>query len=281
MTDASLCLDGQSLDQILARLELELAAHNSAPRKPVVFHWPAAEIDALFLRLEALPARHTDYDYRSETVHIDMTGESEMHYLVQSGLRALMETAIAAFRVTIDDPEVCRRMACVRERGTADIKQPGAFIYQADVAFREFTESTQYAEEKATKYITDTHGQIGAVLLVDLGFPHAKQATIGLMVADSSLARWVQRGDVFTTRIWMNSPMATLVYTSRTFSVATIRSPLSSAAPRARNAQLACHDSQIVLTYEQLRSIFLDTRELHSIDAQEGGEGRDVIELEA
>ena len=66
-----------------------------------------------------------------------MMAESDLHYQVQSGLRNVLKAAVKNLAATMTDPEIRRRMERVREVGTVNIEQPGAWVMQADVSFRE------------------------------------------------------------------------------------------------------------------------------------------------
>ena len=119
-----------SLDQIVAYFE------QPAQINPVTFQWAAAQLDNLLDRLEGVTKAKVDYDYRTKTIRFGVIGESELHYAIQADIRDFLKAAITNLVDTITDPEVCRRIKLVAERGTAYIKSSG-FATQADVSFRE------------------------------------------------------------------------------------------------------------------------------------------------
>lgn len=119
-------------------------------------------------------------------------------------------------------------------------------------------------EDKATRYIAGTQGRIGAVLILDLGYPDAKRAKVSLLVADGSLSRWVQRDESFYDEDLDDQPVGQVGLYVSDF----LRGDdaLPAALCRPSGAELAAgvsRNPQLVVTYAQLRSIFLRARELH------------------
>ncbi|KAH8896821.1 hypothetical protein GQ53DRAFT_890208, partial [Thozetella sp. PMI_491] len=129
------------------------------------------------------------------------------------------------------------------------------------------SESALHSENKAVQYIDGTHGRIAAVLLLDPSYPDARRAKVSLLVADCSQSHlahhWVQRGSLFFDED---------IDAQRTGQVGFYVSDflrggaLPHAYCRPSAAELASgvsRDPQIVLTYKQLRSIFLNARKVH------------------
>ncbi len=104
---------------------------------PVTFHWPRDQLDNLLLLLRSLTNRKLFYDYPSERVQLDMTPESDLHFQIQNRLCRVLETDVEGLAATMTYPEICRRMKRVTSVGTVNIKQPGAWVMQADISFRE------------------------------------------------------------------------------------------------------------------------------------------------
>jgi hypothetical protein len=108
------------------------------------FHWQASQVhdldeqlDARLLELDERKIRRFEYDYESETVYLDITGESTLHYQVQAGLRDCIKNRNAKLSALgfIDDPEIRRLIRSIKERGTASIESEGKICKQADVSF--------------------------------------------------------------------------------------------------------------------------------------------------
>ncbi len=108
------------------------------------FHWQASQVDELFEQLDARlaeldePKIHRfEYDYESETVYLDIMGESELHYQVKAGIRRYIEDRLAELvtLATMDDPEIRRLIRSIKERGTVLIKYESKIRKQADVSF--------------------------------------------------------------------------------------------------------------------------------------------------
>jgi hypothetical protein len=108
------------------------------------FHWQASQVrdlseqlDARLLELDQIKIRRFEYDYESETVYLDVMGESEFHYQVQAGLRRYIENRIAELSAlaTIDDPEIHSLIRSVKERGTFLMEYGDKICKQADVSF--------------------------------------------------------------------------------------------------------------------------------------------------
>ncbi len=108
------------------------------------FHWQASQVDELLEQLDDQlaeadePKIHRfEYDYESETVYLDIMGESDLHYQVQAGLRRCIEDHLAELPTlaTIDDPEIRHLIRSIKERGTVLIKHESKIRKQADVSF--------------------------------------------------------------------------------------------------------------------------------------------------
>jgi hypothetical protein len=93
------------------------------------------ELDARLIQLDQPKIRRFEYDYESETVYLDIMGESVLHYKVQIGLRDHIKNHIAKLLATANDPTIRDALRSVDEPGTANIKSDGKMFKQADVSF--------------------------------------------------------------------------------------------------------------------------------------------------
>ncbi|KAH8891445.1 hypothetical protein GQ53DRAFT_841395 [Thozetella sp. PMI_491] len=254
------CLDGLTPDKIVEYLEA--ATQFPLKTNPVTFQYPGDLINDLLDRLEGI-GRKLSYDYKSGTVCIDMMPESALHFQFQHCLCRAFEDAVENVAATMTDPEIRRRMKGIKAVGTTDINVTGSWCMQPDIALQEFL------KWPPSLYFDDTYGQVAAVPVLDLGYPHAKRAKANLLVADSSLQddqvhRWIQRGTPFYDENLADQPAGQVGFY---ISDLLPEGPLPQAFYRPSAAELATgvsRDPQIVLTYEQLRSIFLDARDYNT-----------------
>jgi hypothetical protein len=93
------------------------------------------KLDARLIQLDQPKIRRFEYDYESETVYLDIMGESVLHYKVQIGLRDHIKNHIAKLLATANDPTIRDALRSVDEPGTANIKSDGKMFKQADVSF--------------------------------------------------------------------------------------------------------------------------------------------------
>jgi len=106
------------------------------------FHWRASEVDELSEQLDArlveldeAKIHRFEYDYKSETVYLNMMGESTLHYQVQRGLRDYIRSCIAKSLATANDARIRDLLRSIRELGTADIKYESKICKQPDGSF--------------------------------------------------------------------------------------------------------------------------------------------------
>lgn len=106
------------------------------------FHWQARKVDELFEQLDArlaeldeLKILRSEYDYESETVYLNIMGESTLHFRVQSGLRDHIKNQILKWRATADDARVRDLFRSIDEPGTASIKYESKMRKQPDGSF--------------------------------------------------------------------------------------------------------------------------------------------------
>ena len=106
------------------------------------FHWQASKVDELFEQLDAglaernEPKIHrSEYDYESETVYLNIMGESTLHSKVQNGLRDYIKNQILKWRATANDARIRDLFKSIDEPGTADIKYESKIRKQPDGSF--------------------------------------------------------------------------------------------------------------------------------------------------
>ncbi len=106
------------------------------------FYWQANEVDELFEQLDArlveldeLKIRRVEYDYESETVYLDIMGESRLHSKVQIGVRDYIKNNIAKLLATENDARIRDFLRSIDEPGTAVIKYESKIYKQPDVSF--------------------------------------------------------------------------------------------------------------------------------------------------
>ncbi len=119
-------------------------AHNRefAGQLTLAFHWQASEVDELSEQLDARlveldeqKIRRFEYDYKSETVYLDIMGESTLHVKVQNGLRDYIKNQILKWRATAIDTRIRDLFRSIDEPGTADIKYESKIRKQPDGSF--------------------------------------------------------------------------------------------------------------------------------------------------
>ncbi|KAL2129245.1 hypothetical protein VTI74DRAFT_8014 [Chaetomium olivicolor] len=134
-------LNVSTIEEILGCI---VSARQSGTESILGFHWQASQVhdlseqlDARLLELDQIKIRRFEYDYESETVYLDVMGESEFHYQVGAGVRRYIENRIAESYAlaTIHDPEIRRLMKSIKERGTFLMKYGDKLCKQADISF--------------------------------------------------------------------------------------------------------------------------------------------------
>jgi hypothetical protein len=110
------------------------------------FHWQADQVHDLAEQLDASLLdlsqwiRRFDYDYKSETVYLDIMPESKFHYHVRAGLRDVLHNRLdeLAAKLDTDDPETSHLIDSIDEPGRAQIEYENKLYYQPDAAFGPF-----------------------------------------------------------------------------------------------------------------------------------------------
>ena len=97
-------------------------------------------------------------------------------------------------------------------------------------------------ESKARRYIAETQGQIGAVLILDVDYPRAQSAKVSLMVAEGAQCRWVQRGETFYSDHLADQPVGEIGFYLSDF----LRSPVPPDFRRPSATELAAGISRSV-----------------------------------
>ena len=108
------------------------------------FQWQADKVDELLDQIQARllqcdepKVRRFEYDYGSNTVYLNIVGESAFQLQVQQGLYERLKDRLAELPTLdgIDDPEVCRLIRSIKSKGTALVKYKSKLCQQPDVAF--------------------------------------------------------------------------------------------------------------------------------------------------
>jgi hypothetical protein len=111
------------------------------------FHWQANQVHDLRERLDVGLRQHDqpklrrfDYDYKSETVYLDIMTETKFHYQIQAKLRDFLHYRLLelAANLSTDDPETSRLINSIAEHGTGTIEHKDKLYYQPDVAYGPF-----------------------------------------------------------------------------------------------------------------------------------------------
>ncbi|KAK4150538.1 hypothetical protein C8A00DRAFT_46103 [Chaetomidium leptoderma] len=265
--------DFSTIEEIIEYIDntrLDLSAHDcDCAGKPILgFHWQASKVDELFEQLDARLAeldepkiRRFEYDYESETVFLDIMGESELHYQAQAGLRRYIENRIAELPTlaTMDDPKIRHLIRSIEERGTFFIKYKSKIRKQAD------SESRQHVERKARQYIDSSDGKIQVALILVLQYPGMKKAWVSLLAADDPSSSWVQHSDLFHDDDLDQQPAGQVALYLSDF--VGLVPGMPAALCRPSTAEVAAgitRNPMIAVTYERLRAIFRRARHLHS-----------------
>ncbi|KAK4237598.1 hypothetical protein C8A03DRAFT_44569 [Achaetomium macrosporum] len=243
-------LDVSTIEEILDHI---VSSRQSGTESILGFHWQASQVhdlseqlDARLVELDQIKIRRFEYDYESETVYLDIMGESPIHYHLL---------------IATDDPAIRRLIRSAEEHGTISIKYEKKLFKQADVSFGR-SEPRPHVERKARQYIESSDGKIQAVLILDLQYPSMKKAWVSLLAADSS-SRWIQHHEVYHDDNIDHQPVGQVdIYLSDFIGFA----GLPAAYCRPSTAELAAGITRkptITLTYQRLRAIFGRARYLH------------------
>ncbi|KAK3897135.1 hypothetical protein C8A05DRAFT_48129 [Staphylotrichum tortipilum] len=251
------------------------------------FHWQASEVDKLFEQLDARLAalnepkvHRSEYDYESETVYLNIMGESTLHYQVQSGLRDYIMGRIAKLFATATDPTIRGFLASIKELGTADITYQSKIHKQADVSFGQGDNPPSLVCEvsKTRQYINSSDGKIQVVLLINLQYPGMKKAWVSLSAADDPSSSWV----LFHDDDLDQQPAGQVaLYLSDFVGLAP---GIPAALCRPSTAEVAAgiiRNPTIALIYERLGAIFRRARRLHSpkeFTTEDGDEKENLYE---
>ncbi|KAK4044652.1 hypothetical protein C8A01DRAFT_42560 [Parachaetomium inaequale] len=277
---ALVSLNVSTIEEII---EYIISARHSGSDSIVSFHWQANQVDDLFEQLEARllevderKIRRVEYDYESETVYLDITGESEFHYQVQAGLRDYLRNSLAKLLVATDDTEIRRLIRRATEQGSVPVEYENKLYKQAD------SEPRQYVERKVRQYIDLSDGKIRLAVVVDLQYSDVKKGWISLLAADDSdsIRHWVQHSDLFHDDDLVQPVGQVDFYLSDFVGLAGV----PAAFCRPSTAEVAAGVSrkpQIILPYERLAAIFRVARSIHDpakFDVEDGDEEENPYE---
>ncbi|KAK4034167.1 hypothetical protein C8A01DRAFT_49404 [Parachaetomium inaequale] len=238
-------LEVSMIDEILDYI---VSSRQSDTESIFGFHWQASQVDNLSEQLDARlvvlnqpKIRRFEYDYKSETVYLDIIGESVLHYKVQIGLRDYIKNHIAKLLAIANDPTIRDSLRSIDEPGTANIKSDGKIFKQADVSF----------------------GQAGTLPSLVCEVSKACQY-INCSDADGPSSDWVQHSELFYDDGLDQQPVGQVdLYLSDFVGLAGV----PTACCRPSSAELAAGVSrtpQIILMYERLAAIFRVARHMHS-----------------
>ncbi|KAK3307709.1 uncharacterized protein B0T15DRAFT_502176 [Chaetomium strumarium] len=259
--------DVSTVEEILDHI---ISSRQSDTRSILSFNWQASQVDDLSEQLDArlievdqIKIRRFEYDYETETVYLDIVGESPLHYQVQTGLRDYLKASLMKLLVATEDTTIRDLIRSTKEQGTASIKYENKLFKQADVSFGQ-SEKFQHAERKARQYIDSSDGKIRAVLILDLHYPDMKKAWVSLLTADDSASHWILYHELYHDDDLDQQPMGQVdLYLSDFVGLA----GLPAAYCRPFTAELAAgikRNPTISLTYERLRAMFRRARYLHN-----------------
>jgi hypothetical protein len=100
-------------------------------------HDLSEQLDARLLERNQPKIRRFDYDYKSETVYLDIMPESEFHSEIQAMFGNFLRNRLHELAANLDndDPETAHLIDSIAVRGTANIKYKNKLCFQPDVAF--------------------------------------------------------------------------------------------------------------------------------------------------
>jgi len=169
-----------------------------------------ARLDGKLTELDQPHIRRFEYDYHSSIAYIDITMETQLHYLCQKGIEGGIEIGLGRFVVAIPDAAVRNYITkTILNFGTSQIAKEGKILKQADIALGalhnklpsfvceiSYSESRSHVERKIVQYIKAAEGEIRAAAAFKIQYPGAKWVTADLRVADgSSTGAWIQHFD--------------------------------------------------------------------------------------
>ncbi|KAK3363735.1 hypothetical protein B0T25DRAFT_470020, partial [Lasiosphaeria hispida] len=270
-------LDGYNFNAIIQYI---VNARREGTESLISLHYPASKAYDLAVRLERKltqldqdKIRRCEYDFESGILYLDIMPVRPLHYVVQEGVKVDLRGSLAALIPAIDDAKLRHRVSQVLEMGEVDIRRQGKIWKQGDISFCEPGSgrlssvvgeiSTSHVERKAIQYIDGTQGEIQAVFIVDMLYPTATKAKMSLFTADGTKGHWVQRSVIFYDDALEEQPIGQLgLYLSDFLGARGL--PTAFCRPSA--AELAAEISrvpQIIMSFDQLRAIFLYARDIH------------------
>ncbi|KAK3896504.1 hypothetical protein C8A05DRAFT_48452 [Staphylotrichum tortipilum] len=266
----------EEIIECIVNTRQDLSAHDCdcAGESILSFHWQASEVDELSEQLDARLVeldepniRRFEYDYESETVYLDIMGESTLHYQVQRRLRNYINSRIAQLLAMTNDARIRDLLRSIEELGTADIKYESKICKQPDASFGQAGTLPSLVCEvsKARQYIDLSDGKIQVALIIDIQYPGIKKAWVSLLAADDSSSSWVQHSDLFHDDDLDQQPAGQVALYLSDFVGLAPSTPAALCRPStAEVAAGITRNPTIALTYERLGVIFRMARHLHS-----------------
>ncbi|KAH6840635.1 hypothetical protein B0I37DRAFT_219676 [Chaetomium sp. MPI-CAGE-AT-0009] len=131
--------DVSTIEQVLEYIVESRQRNNESI---IGFHWQASQIHDLFKQLDASlldlderTIRRFEYDYESETVYLDIRGQSQIQYQVGMGLRDRIIADLASFHIAVMDIPEISQLRRVYEHRPVPIEYGNKLYKQADVSF--------------------------------------------------------------------------------------------------------------------------------------------------
>ncbi|KAK4151054.1 hypothetical protein C8A00DRAFT_45679 [Chaetomidium leptoderma] len=263
-------LDVSTIEEIIDHIVSARQRDSSHSESMTVFHWQASQaydlsnrLDARLVELDEPKIRRFQYNYESETVYLDIRGESEFQYRVQAGLRDYINNQLAELLATTDDPPIRQLIRSINESGTFLEKYDGKLCKQADVSFGLVGPLPSLVCE-AHQYLDSSDGQIRAVLILHLQYPSMKKAWVSLLAADGSSRDQDLHFGLYHDDDLDQQPVGQVeLYLSDFLGLAVLPAYLC----RPSTDELAVgitRDPAITLTYKRLGAIFRRARSLHN-----------------
>ncbi|KAK4141193.1 uncharacterized protein C8A04DRAFT_39325 [Dichotomopilus funicola] len=238
------------------------------------FHWEVSKVEELseklnirLVQLDQPKVRRFEYDYESETVYLDIMGESPLHYQSQAGLSRCLQSCLAYSRFAPMEFEVVQLIDSVVDRGTTNVKFGCKLWKQPDVAFGRVDSDSLpplVCEEKAHDYINLSDNNIQAVLILDLEYPDATKAWVSLLVSNGSRLNHFVHGHVlfYDDELDQQPAGRVVLYLSDFVGLAGL--PAAYCRPSAAELDAGImRNPTIILTFDRLRAIFRWARHIH------------------
>jgi hypothetical protein len=132
-------IDASTVEEIIDYI---VSARQRGSESLIGFRWQAEQVhdlseqlDAGLLERDESRVGRFEYDYESQTVYIDIMGESRVHQHVQSELARYLDLRLAKERFATDDPQVHGLMQSVKNHGTISIQYGNQLFKQSDICF--------------------------------------------------------------------------------------------------------------------------------------------------